>query len=97
MADGRTLTLAEMQRYDHISLGELLSLETNVNLNELIGCIFWLRAANPIQRHTRSGPNKDAYDHPCLVVDVMPGRVGEVQRFRICIVSDSGSTILGQG
>ena len=88
MVDGGALTLSKMQRYDHISLEEFLSLEASPNLNDLIGCIFWLRAANQVQRHPRSGPNKDAYNHPCLIVDLVPGRVGEVQVFRICIVSD---------
>ena len=97
MANGAPLTLSEMQRIDHISIKEYLNLEANPNLNDLIGCIFWLRAADQVQRHLRCGPNTKAFNHPCIVVDVVPGRVGEVQMFRICIVSDLVSVALGKG
>ena len=91
MTDGGALTLSEMQRYDDISLEDFLNSEASSNPSDVIGCIFWLKKADQIQRYQRHGPNKAAYNHPCLVVDLIPGSVDEVRMCRICIVSGLNS------
>ena len=86
MADGVALSLS--YALNNTTFEQIPSLADTASLRELGGCIFWLKAADQTQRHLKYGLSKDAYNHPCLIVDIIPGLTNEVRGVKICIVSE---------